>query len=107
MPAIPKRHDAMSKAAETHNIPHEINDFGVRRGRRRQRFEEFARAKRPMLLTNELRKKKEGIGPELARDILRRQAINYYFSEHPPKSCHARTALGVPGSVSALVPVGV
>ncbi len=86
MPAIPKRHEAIYKLAETQSIPHEVTISGFDEAGAIQRFEEFARANRPMLLPAELRKKKEGIGAELARDILRRQAINYYFSEHQPKS---------------------
>ena len=86
MPAIPKRHDAMNKLAETQGIAHEVTISGFDEAGAVQRFEEFARSNRPLLLTTELRKKKQGIGAELSRDILRRQAINYYFSEHQPKS---------------------
>ena len=86
MTAIPKRHDAMNKLAEARSIPHEITITGFDEAGAVKRFEEFARGNRPMILANELRRKKEGIVAEFGRDILRRQAINYYFSEHQPKS---------------------
>jgi hypothetical protein len=84
--AIPKRHEAISKLAEAQSIPHEITIPNFDEASAAKRFEEFARANRPVLLPSELRKKKEGLQTEPARDILRRQAINYYFSEHQPKS---------------------
>jgi hypothetical protein len=86
LPAIPKRHEVMTKLAETHRVAHDVTVPGFDEAGAIQRFEEFARSNRPMLLPTELRKKKEGIAAEAARDILRRQAINYYFSEHQPKS---------------------
>ncbi len=85
-PAIPKRHEAMSKLAEAKSIPHEVTIANFDEANAAKRFEEFARANRPVLLPSELRKKKDGLQTEPARDIVRRQAINYYFSEHQPKS---------------------
>jgi hypothetical protein len=84
--AIPKRHEAMTKLAEAKSLPHEITIPSFDEASAAKRFEEFARANRPVLLPSEARKKKEGLQAEPARDILRRQAINYYFSEHQPKS---------------------
>jgi hypothetical protein len=83
LPAIARRHDAIYKAAKAKSIPHEATLAEFDEAIATKRFEEFA-AKRPMLLFPELRKKKEAAQADLA-EILRRQAINYYFVEHPSK----------------------
>jgi hypothetical protein len=86
LPAVQGRHAAMYKTADAKGIPHEVTLPDFDEASAAKRFEEFARANRPALLLSELRKKKEGIQAERAAEILRRQAINYYFSEHQPKS---------------------
>ena len=83
LPAVPKRHEVMRKVADNKNIPYEIKPADFDDGEATKRFEEFAKAnKRPVLLLNELRKKQESLRTE----ILRRQAINHYFLEHPPSA---------------------
>ena len=85
LPAIARRHDAMNKAAKAKSILHEVVLPDFDEAIAAKRFEEFAHTKkRPMLLFPELRKKKEAPQADLA-EILRRQAINYYFVEHPSK----------------------
>ena len=86
LPAIPRRHLEMNKVAGAKQIPHEVIIPNFDETKAAANFEKFVREKnRPMLLLSEPKKKKEGIQAEVARDILRRQAINYYFAEHPPK----------------------
>jgi hypothetical protein len=86
LPAIPRRHLEMNKVADAKDIPHEITLPNFDETKAAASFEKFVRDNnRPMLLLSEPKKKKEGIQAELARDILRRQAINFYFSEHPQK----------------------
>jgi hypothetical protein len=86
LPAIPRRHDAMRKAAEGKDVPHEIKPSEFDELTATQQFEQFARPNRPVLLLKELRKKKDEAALEAQREILRRQAINYYFLNHPPKA---------------------
>jgi hypothetical protein len=87
LPATPRRHAEMNKVAQAKEIPHEISLPGFDEIKAIASFEKFARDNsRPMLIPTEPKKKKEGIQAELARDILRRQAINFYFSEHQPKA---------------------
>jgi hypothetical protein len=86
LPAVPRRHEAMHIAAEGKEIPREIKPDEYDDDAAARRFEDFARPNRPALLLNELRKKKDAVHTEIQRDVLRRQAINYYFLNHPPKS---------------------
>ena len=81
---IARRHEALYTLAKERDIPHEVSLSDFNEAATTKRFEEFARAGRQTLLLNDLRKK-QGAPAEAAREILRRQAINYYFSEHPPK----------------------
>jgi hypothetical protein len=85
-PAIPKRHEAMYSAAGGKDIAQEIKPSDFDELLAAKRFEAFARPFRPMLFPKELRKKKEEGPSEIQREILRRQAINYYFINHPPKA---------------------
>jgi hypothetical protein len=85
-PAVPRRHEAMHKAAEGKDIPREIRPADYDDDAAAKRFEEFANPNRPALLLNELRKKKDALHSEIQREVLRRQAMNYYFLNHPPKS---------------------
>lgn len=94
LPAIPRCHAEMKKVAVAKGILNDVALPNFDEFKAHKNFEDFVRANnRPMLLLNELRKKKEaiqekkeGIQADLARDILRRQAMNFYFSEHPPKA---------------------
>jgi hypothetical protein len=86
LPAIPKRHEAMHATAEGKDVPHEIMPAEFDELKATEKFEQFARPNRPVLLLKELSKKKTEGALEAQRDILRRQAINYYFLNHPPKS---------------------
>ena len=77
----------MKKVADAKGIAYEVALPDFDESKASKNFEDFVRTNnRPMLLLSELRKKKEGIQAELARDILRRQAMNFYWSEHPPKA---------------------
>jgi len=75
MVAVPKRHEALFKSGAEHDIPREIKppDFDDKQWV--SQFEKFAQLKRPNLLFNELKKKQE----VLRGEIMRREAINYYF----------------------------
>ena len=84
-PAIPKRHDVMYKAAETKDIPYKIEQPTIDEETSTTRLEEFAKRNRLTLLVNELRKNKEKAQGEVVRDLVRREAINHYFVENPPK----------------------
>ena len=86
MPAIARRHDAMNKAAEAKSIPHEVimPDDSTKQVAAK-RFEEFARTKTADAAPSRAAQEEEN-GAGRVSEILRRQAINYYFLEHPPKS---------------------
>jgi len=79
MAAIPKRHAALFSSGAEQNISKEIRPRNFDEKRWAGELESFAR-KRPALLLNDLKKKEETIRGE----ILRRQAINYYFLENRP-----------------------
>ncbi|MFI5460379.1 MAG: hypothetical protein ACHRXM_33600 [Isosphaerales bacterium] len=79
VPAIPKRHDALFKSGVEQKIPGEIRPPDYEETRSVGQLEKFA-SKRPILLFNELKKKQEAVRTE----ILRRQAINYYFIQNRP-----------------------
>jgi len=78
--ALPKRHEALFKLGTDQDIPREIKPSEFDDKHWVSQFETFAHAKRPALLFNELKKKQESLRSE----ILRRQAINYYFLENRP-----------------------
>ena len=86
LPAVAKRHEAMFRTAEAKEIPHEIKPPELDEQLLATRFEEFARQNRPLLLLKERLKKKDESHVEIQREILRRQAFNYYFLNHPPKA---------------------
>jgi hypothetical protein len=98
LPAVQKRHDVMYKAAEARDIPDETKPLDIDEEKSTSRFEEFARRHRLAYLVSEVRKmaeagksteartKKAAVQGEVLRDIVRRQAINNYFVDHPPKA---------------------
>ena len=78
--ATPKRHALLFEWGAEQNISREIRPPDFDDNRWAREFENFAHAKRPALLLNDLKKKQESIRAE----IVRRQAINYYFLENRP-----------------------
>jgi len=78
--AIPKRHEALFRSGAEQKIPREIKPPDFEEKHWIGQLENFARDKRPILLLNELKKKQESLRAE----ILRRQAINYYFLQNRP-----------------------
>jgi len=78
--ALPKRHEALFAWGAEHDSPREIKPADFDDKHWLSKFETFAQKKRPALLFNELKKKQEGIRAE----IVRREAINYYFLENRP-----------------------
>jgi hypothetical protein len=85
LPAVPRRHDAMYSAAAGKDIPRETKPDDFDDVIATKRFEEFSVPNRPALLLKDLRNKKDQAHVEIQREILRRQAINYFFLNHPPK----------------------
>jgi hypothetical protein len=81
LPAVPKRHEALFKEGEGKEIPRELKPADFEDKHWVAKFEE-AHAKRPLLLLNQLKKKEEALRAE----ILRRQAINFYFLKHQPRA---------------------
>jgi len=82
VPAIPKRHDALFKSGAAQKIPGEIRPTDFDEKHWVGQVEIFARDKRPILQLNDLKKKQESLRAE----ILRRQAINYYFIQKRPQA---------------------
>jgi hypothetical protein len=78
--AIAKRHAAMFELGAEQKIAAEIRPPEFDEKRWAGEFESFARAKRPLLLLADVKKKQEPMRGE----ILRRQAINYYFLKNRP-----------------------
>ena len=83
--AIPRRHEAMKKAAESSSLSQEITLPDFDEAGATKKFEEFATKNRPMLLFPEPAHE-EGNRTTGAGEILVCEVINFYFSEHLPKA---------------------
>jgi hypothetical protein len=81
--ALPKRHAVLFELGAAQDISQEIRPPNFDEKHWTGQFESFAHAnKRAGLLLNDLKKKQESIRGE----VLRRQAINYYFLENRPRA---------------------
>jgi hypothetical protein len=80
MSSVQKRHDEMQIVADQAKIPHEVKPPEFDDARWAKQYEDFVKAKRPTLVLNDLKKKKE---EAVRNEILRREAITYYFLEFP------------------------
>jgi hypothetical protein len=81
LPSVPKRQEALYKFADKKNLPKEIKPPALEETEWLTKLEDFLRARRPMLLLPDL-KKKETFA--VRSEIMRRMAINYHFVVHAP-----------------------